>query len=182
VARRPEPSYLPRRMRRSPRLVESFFSLAALATVLLAACGSPFGGLTGGDCLSADSSSCTCFLESGNTPTGAACSSSSVSNGVCCADLGWPGKGLTCTCNSYSCRQTAPDGSCSCGTELSGPNPTCAPKPGFTCCQHVHSDCDCGPNAAAACDVASGDHVELSCTRDTATCSSSSQAVTGACH
>jgi hypothetical protein len=158
--------------------------LLGLGLVCLAdlACGSPGAP---GESVGAGVALCNgilgteCLCTTGGGSNNVACSSSSVPNGVCCADLQWPASGLNCSCQGYACIETSSDGSCSCGTLVSGPTTSCAPKAGFTCCQQVHGDCQCGPNVE--CDSAVGDVVVAECDRSHAVCDSSLLKIVAAC-
>jgi hypothetical protein len=128
-----------------------------------------------------------CFCDTMNTgglgPNGAACGPSTVGNGVCCADIQWPAAGLSCTCQAYQCKQVGTDGTCQCGNNTTGPTTTCSPAgASFTCCQHAHSYCECGPSVT--CETQYGDVSVSQCSAGTAgnaQCLSSQQKVVPAC-
>jgi hypothetical protein len=173
-------------MTRSLTTALLLISIPASLASLLPACSSSTpgrGGLgTGSGAATANcallqiENECICSTTNDLPVNNTACRGSTVS-GVCCADLQWPASGLHCSCQIYQCIQTA--SGCRCGLGTTGPTQTCGPIAGGTCCQHVHSDCECG--TSVSCDTAVGDVVVSQCGPAQASCLSSDQKVIDAC-
>ena len=74
--------------------------------------------------------------------TGPACGDPARTDELCCGDVQYPAANTTCECRRLSCKLTLDGCECSLGYGV-GPDSSCRPRDGETCCRSFGS-CRCG--------------------------------------